>query len=300
MAEVQMRDLVERGVAVIEGAVAASDCDRIVGEWNAFTADNAAYFDPLRNEHGLLRRVVNAHVACRALLPLFVANERVLRLADRFFDAETVLYTSLLYEEGSSQAIHRDSPYFATRPDGRYLGVWVALEDADASNGCLEVIRGGHAKPFVDPVDVARRYHPDPSTIPSSSQELWDDYQGRVEAACLESGLVRERVQVRKGDVIVWHPSLPHGGSTIGSPGRSRYSFVMHVVPRDTAVYHQDVFFDPDKVVPATMSWSYGESRGRRFIEHESIDVEHRAARAVRDLVHRSNASRGNDGLSAR
>lgn len=87
-----------------------------------------------------MRRVVNLHLVVDALATVFSANG-ALAVCDRFFDAETVLYTSLLLERGSEQALHRDSPAFVTRPEGKYLGVWAALEDIDAENGPRRLLK---------------------------------------------------------------------------------------------------------------------------------------------------------------
>ncbi len=79
-----------------------------------------------------------------SLLKLFTENKAALEFQDLLYQQETVLYTSLFYERGSAQDLHRDTPYFSTRPEYRYFGMWVALEDVDAQNGPLMVAPGGH------------------------------------------------------------------------------------------------------------------------------------------------------------
>jgi len=41
-------------------------------------------------------------------------------------------------------------PVFSTAPEHFYFGVWVALEDANAENGAMQIYRGGHAIPELD------------------------------------------------------------------------------------------------------------------------------------------------------
>lgn len=54
---------------------------------------------------------------------------------------------------GAAKDWHQDLPYFPLSPGGRCLGLWLALDDADLANGCMQVIprsqRGG-LQPHVD------------------------------------------------------------------------------------------------------------------------------------------------------
>ena len=75
---------------------------------------------------------------------------------------ETALYTSLLFERGSQQKLHRDSPLFVTRPEGCYLGVWAALEDTDGENGPLLVVPGSHRLPPLDLHAMASELYGEP------------------------------------------------------------------------------------------------------------------------------------------
>lgn len=45
---------------------------------------------------------------------------------------------------GSEKPWHQDSAYFSIAPLNAAIGVWIALDDAHADNGCMHVIPGGH------------------------------------------------------------------------------------------------------------------------------------------------------------
>jgi hypothetical protein len=81
---------------------------------------------------------------------------------------------------------------------------------------------------------------------------MWEKYQDRVTRQCMDAGLKVEKVAVKAGGTVIWHPQLPHGGSAIGDISRTRHSLVMHLAPVGTPVYHQDVFFNPGKLMPQT------------------------------------------------
>lgn len=282
--ERHVRQLREEGFAHIEEGVPRALAAEILASTKAFLARNAEIFDRHRDQDGHYPRIVNMHALHQPLLQLFTASPVALGVQDAFFGARSSIYTSLYYERGSAQPIHRDTPVFSTRPEYRYLGIWVALEEANDDNGCLEIIRKGHLIPEFDREAIALEHFSRLEDVPPIFDPLWSDYQRRVVSACTERGLQVERLHAKPGDVIIWHPQLPHGGSAIGDITRTRHSLVMHVVPEGTPVYHQDVFFNPKKKMSETASWGYRERDGRKHVAHTQIDIGHREQRPNRDF----------------
>lgn len=280
-----MRD----GYTVVPRALGDDLCSAVVRDVEAFKTRNRWAVRPHEDEHGRLSRVVNLHLLVDSLAAVFSENPAI-AVCDRFFDAEASLYTSLYFERGSEQALHRDSPLFATRPPGRYLGVWAALEDVDARNGPLVVVPGSHLLPALDVESMGRKLYGDPKLAPATSEAGWDMYQSAVQAQAAAADLSALEVHVRRGDVIVWHPLLLHGGAPHRSPHRSRRSLVMHVTPVGVPVYHQDVFFDSGKDVSAEAEWTYYQENGRRIAKFSEIDFAHQAKVDV-DVLDRPAAS---------
>jgi ectoine hydroxylase-related dioxygenase (phytanoyl-CoA dioxygenase family) len=273
----------EQGYAVIRGAVSTEACERALADIAAFKRKHRAAIQGNVNEHDQLYRVVNLHLAIDALASVFSDNE-ALPVCDRFFDQPATLYTSLYYERGSEQALHRDTPYFCTRPADRYLGVWLALDDVDAGNGPLRVVPGSHRLPPIDVAALARKLFPDPASIPSISDPGWNAYQAAVQQQCDEHGMSHREVHVRRGDVIIWHPQMFHGGSPHLTRERSRRSLVMHVTPRGVPVHHIDVFYNPDKALPTKAEWRYYRHGQRHIARFRQIDFGHTHTMPVRRL----------------
>jgi ectoine hydroxylase-related dioxygenase (phytanoyl-CoA dioxygenase family) len=270
-----MQELVTDGVAVIPCAISPAHCDDLRHRFRLFEAANVGIFGRYKDTDGHYPRIVNLHVVFPDLFELFARNTKTLALLDAMFDSETCVYTSLYFERGSAQDIHRDSPYFVTKPEYSYFGVWVALEDTDESNGALQVVRGGHLQEELDLERIALRFFPDLDNIKSHSAELWDAYQKELQQQCAERGLFVGQVTVKKGDTIIWHPQLPHGGSPIRDIKRTRHSFVMHVTPIGVPVYQQDVFFNRKKVVASDAPWNYVERMGRRYAHFPAMSFAH-------------------------
>ena len=86
---------------------------------------------------------MNIHATLPQFWPLFSTN-KALQIQDYLFGMENILYTSLFFETGTSQAIHRDTPLFWTKPANMYFGTWLAFEKTDFENGPLIVIPGSH------------------------------------------------------------------------------------------------------------------------------------------------------------
>lgn len=277
-------DLMRDGYAVVPAALPRSRCDALVAEIDAFKQRNAEAIAKNASDHGHLYRVANLHLAVTGLADAFAALDAPLAVCDRFFGSPTSLYTSLYYERGSEQDLHRDSPYFATKPAGRYLGVWLALDDVDAENGPLMVVPGSHALPPIDVEEMARRVFPDTAAIPSISLEGWVAYQEAVKQQCSERGMASRQVHVSRGDVIIWHPELLHGGSPHHQRERSRRSLVMHVTPVGTPVYHIDVFFSPRREVPDKAGWGYYACGNRKIAHFGHVDFGHEYVVAATEL----------------
>jgi ectoine hydroxylase-related dioxygenase (phytanoyl-CoA dioxygenase family) len=259
-------EFLDRGVAIVEHAVDTELCDKAVHEFNSWKARNRDALTRFRETDGRLMRIINLHQTLPILKSLFCRN-RSLPIQDYLFRQETALYTSLFYEQGSAQPIHRDTPLFWTYPGNMYFGMWIALEDTDDENGPLEVIPGGHRIGVIDRAGMAARRFTNLEQVPPVSNELWLDYQEEVLKRCTSRNLKKEKIFVKKGDVILWHPLAPHGGATIKDHSRTRLSFVVHTTPNGVPVFHQDVFFNPSRRVQKTPRWSYSDFEGRAIAE---------------------------------
>lgn len=267
--------LVTEGYAVVSSAVDVTVCEEALRQVDALKKANADIVSKNADEFGHLYRVVNLHLALDGLKHAFARNHRGLEICDQFFGEPTSLYTSLYYERGSEQDFHRDTPYFSTKPAGKYLGVWLALDDVDDGNGPLRVTPRSHTLPPIDVEAMAAEVFPNPANIPSISMEGWNAYQGAVQKQAQEHGLGQKNVHVKRGDVIIWHPEMLHGGAPHINKARSRRSLVMHVTPVGVPVYHIDVFFNPSKKVSTRAGWSYEGFEGRKIAKFDQIDFGH-------------------------
>jgi phytanoyl-CoA hydroxylase len=261
-------DLQRDGYCIVRRAVGPERIAACRAAFVSWADEHAAVCAEQRARIGRLPRLVNLHEDVPLFQALFAETESVLAIQDAYFAAETVIYTSLYYEQGSGQPYHRDAPYFATLPVlNRFLGVWFAFEATDGTNGSLSVFAGGHHVE-VDKDAIARSLFPNLADVPPIDDALWVKYQDAVAARCRELGLKEHELHVAPGDVVIWDGMLPHSGTSIADPKRTRHSVVMHTIPVGTSVRHAEVFFNPDHGCAATPGPYAPIVHGRRMIQH--------------------------------
>jgi len=271
------------GVIVVENAVTPDLCDAALKAFDALTKRNAGLFDPYRDASGYLSRIINLHLALPEFMQIYLKNT-ALPLLEFIFGAKPSLYTTLYFQRGSQQDIHRDTPFFSTVPAYYFVGFWTALEEATQQNGPLTVVKGGHLRAEPDLAAIARAKYADLDTINPADPDLWNAYQKYVLEDCLAQGLKVETLPVPKGATVIWHPQLPHGGAPIVDKSLTRHSLVVHTTPTGTPVYHQNAFFNRAKEFPAEPGWAYWKNQTANILQQTHIDIMHQKQVAISDL----------------
>ena len=113
---------------------------------------------------------------------------------------------------GGEVACHQDATFLYTEPL-RLVGLWFALEDATVENGCLWVIPGGHK------IGLKSRFIR--AAAGGTRFEIFDNEPWPEENL--------QRLEVKKGTLVVLHPLLPHLSRENTSP-RSRHAYTLHVI----------------------------------------------------------------------
>jgi phytanoyl-CoA hydroxylase len=128
-----------------------------------------------------------------------------------------LLQSMLIFKQpriGAPVVWHQDASFLITEPD-TVVGLWWALEDATADNGCLWVEPGGHRGP------LRERYEWDGDRLsmrPLDSTPWPAAHGGRTVP-----------VEVGAGSMVLLHGRLPHASSANRSE-RSRLAFSLHLV----------------------------------------------------------------------
>jgi hypothetical protein len=230
-----VRSLRESGLAVLPGNVKPDLCDSVMAEFKAYVASRADS-EEYRDKWGLHERLANLHLVSPAARQLAL-NPRVIQLMALLFENEPRIVGSLLFEKGSTQSIHRDTPAFFTNPLNNYFGVWTALQDIAEDAGPLIYYPGGH------------RLLPDADLY--KKRLGGDQYFKLVIDACKDAALPLTQFFPKKGDTLIWHPQLPHGGGRRLNVAAPRHSIVFHYMNSSAAIYPPNDFFAGNDPLPA-------------------------------------------------
>jgi ectoine hydroxylase-related dioxygenase (phytanoyl-CoA dioxygenase family) len=268
----------ENGYVIVNNSVPNEYIDDAVKEFVTWKNKNKSKFPQGFFKTGeMMDRIINIQANLSSFKKLFAYNSS-LKHQDFLFQTKTSFYTSLFFEIGSAQDIHRDEPYFWTQPAHNYFGTWLAMEDTDETNGPLIVVPGSHrlGPDLIDKMKIVNEKYPDLENINSTDPDLWFNYQAELQKLCKKEGLEIIEVHVKKGDTIIWHPLLAHGGAQIKNENKTRMSFVVHTTPYDIPVYGLDVFYNPDKEVELTSGFVYEKINGRDVPLHGNLNVGHK------------------------
>jgi len=229
-----LKALMSDGYAVLRKNVPPDQCDELVRSFNAHCDTHPEHKD-FSDRYGLHDRLAGFHLASPAAQKL-AASPLVLDVVRCVLDETPLVAGSLFFERGSEQDIHRDTPAFFTVPLNHFLGVWHALEDIHPDAGALTYYVGGH------------RCLPDRGFVGTGYDNM-PSYFRRVKEACQSQGLAVSKFSASKGDTLIWHPQLPHGGSRIADPSRSRKSIVFHYMAASSPLWGPHEFFGPPEKV---------------------------------------------------
>lgn len=177
------------------------------------------------------RKIMDAFRQSDFIKEQFFQDPRLLQILSFLLGREVIPFQTIHFLQGSEQRAHSDFIHMSTEPPGYLIAAWTALEDIDSHNGPLFYYPGSHRLPYLTYED----YAPNPSGLKLAEYRL---YEERVEKLLQEKKLKKETFLAEKGDVLVWHANLLHGGSPIGQEGRTRRSMVAHYFAKDVICYH--------------------------------------------------------------
>jgi len=148
------------------------------------------------------------------------------------FDSQVSVYQSLIFRYGSQQDTHQDFPWVTPTIPSHLAASWIAMEDVSPDSGPLYYYPGSHnVKKFNFGNGILYR-HGESVFGP----KLFGKY---LDWRCKKEGLVKETLFIKKGDVLIWHSALAHGGHRINNPKQTRKSLVCHYTTTNAYPRHK-------------------------------------------------------------
>lgn len=159
---------------------------------------------------------------------------QLVELLSALIGSEVELFQSINFLMGSEQRTHSDSIHMTTYPLGGLLGVWVALEDTDLDNGPLHYYPGSHKLPYYLNSD----YDNEGNYFMIGDKD-YTQYEKMLADKIKEHKIEKKIFTAKKGDVLIWHANLMHGGEPHLNKDRTRKSMVFHYFNMNCVCYHE-------------------------------------------------------------
>ena len=125
------------------------------------------------------------------------------------YAVQTMLYFKPAGARG--QALHQDQYFLRARP-GTCMAAWLALDDCDEANGCMQVIPGSHTWPLLCTTQADTKNSFTDVTVP------------------LPEGQEVQPIVMQAGDVLFFNGTLVHGSYPNTSSDRFRRSLIGHYI----------------------------------------------------------------------
>lgn len=242
----QLTHWISQGYVVLKGALPSSLLDRAEEEVDrAYRGEiSGLLFDCPAIAPGELSwndrvpqhpaKALDLHWLSPTIRELILAPD-LCSFLELLFERRILATQSLSFLRGSAQAHHMDTLYVAYSLPMQFAASWVALEDVAVGAGELSYFAGSHKLPeylFLDEykgIMELMRMGRD-----SRLQQMVWRYEASLPELAKEHGMPQRTFRAKRGDILVWHAGLVHGGMPI-SRQKTRKSVVTHYCPREVA-----------------------------------------------------------------
>lgn len=174
-------------------------------------------------------------------------------LGNEPYAVQTMLYFKPAGARG--QALHQDQYYLRVQP-GTCMAAWLALDDCDEENGCLQIVPGTHELPVL-------------CTVTADTSQSFTDV-----TVPIPEGMTPIPVIMKAGDVLFFNGQLIHGSFPNSSQDRFRRSLIGHYIVGEAEkvakYYHPALRMDGSEV---RLDTSEGGSECGVWVEEDGTPV---------------------------
>jgi hypothetical protein len=226
---------IKDGVVIVPGVF---DSDYLDAVWASF--DRHAEQGKIELEYALddkdpyFERVINPHQDILELKE-FLNHPKMMELAEFFLGRSVAPYQTILSPKGSNQLAHSDSIHMSTYPRGYLVAIWVAFEDIHPDSGPLEYYPGSHKLPYVSRKTCGI---PPDEYYKNGYKAYVERYEPYIQDMIAERDMKPAWFEAKKGDLLVWHANLLHGGKPRHDISLTRKSVVAHYFGAESLCYH--------------------------------------------------------------
>jgi len=224
--QASLRNYASEGFAILHQYLKSDTVDAINAEIEQLINDKKVAFR--------YRNKIMFAIHKSPLLKEIGTDPALLELLSSLMKDEVTLFQSINFLTGSEQRTHSDSIHMTTFPLGGLLGVWIALEDIDTDNGPLHYYPGSHTLPYYLNSD----YDNEGNWLLIGDKD-YKEYERMLDRKVKEHNIQKRIFTARKGDLLIWHANLLHGGEPHTNKQKTRKSMVYHYFASNSICYHE-------------------------------------------------------------
>lgn len=169
------------------------------------------------------------------LIKSITLNKNITGILDFILGRKVIPFQTINFIEGSQQHAHSDSIHMTTYPLGYLIAIWIALEDVTEYCGPLGYYPGSHKLPYL----LNDGYERGGNVFTVGADSNYLKYEEKIGSVVNEKKLPKKIFTAKKGDILIWHANLIHGGEKITRAGSTRKSMVVHYFAEDVIKYHE-------------------------------------------------------------
>jgi hypothetical protein len=224
----QLQSWPAKGYMILENFAGSPACDEINADLDKLLSTGEMELDYTNS------RVMNAWKNSEAIKNLI--HEKTLKDFLSFtLGKEVSPFQTISFLKGSKQKTHSDSIHMTTEPLGYLIATWTALEDITMASGPLHYYPGSQKLPY-----VLGENFPHSSSSLAVGDDLYGNYEKKIAEIIAEKKMRKEIFLAKKGDMLVWHANLLHGGEPVTDENATRKSLVTHYFCKgDVICYHE-------------------------------------------------------------
>lgn len=209
----------ENGYVVLRGLFSKQECEAYIDHYMRLRAEGPHPGDSVgvnvKSDDPLLRypRMIHMHHWDDTSLQWLIDKRLDASLTGLLGESPLAVQTMLYFKPAGArgQALHQDNYYLRARP-GTCMAAWLALDDCDEENGCMQVVPGSQDWPILCPkaADTEQSFSAVTVELPPGSQSV--------------------PVLMKAGDVLFFNGSIVHGSYPNRTKDRFRRALIGHYI----------------------------------------------------------------------
>jgi hypothetical protein len=228
------RQWIKNGYVIIPGLFSDATLDAAWAEYEQAIANETITPETACEVNHLPGRILNTHFHVSKIAEM-LHEQKVTQIISMLLGAKCLPFQTITGHNGSQQLEHSDAIHMTTYPMDYLAATWTAFEDIDPDSGPLVYYPGSHRIPHF----LSKEANISLGEFQERGYMAYHEkYEPGLQKIIQDNQLEAKYFYAKKGDVLIWHSNLIHGGSKRNNLGLSRNALVCHYFAEGCICYH--------------------------------------------------------------